>query len=198
MHTLLKPLQVRADLLRRGTAVFTGQDFQRIFQVSKFKAKYFLEAYTKAGLFIRLKRGLYALQDHLPPEEEIANLLYRPSYLSFEYALAAYAILPEMVYTVTSATPKPSRTFVVEEKSFTYLTIKQAAFTGYGPIKRDDRTILMAEPEKALADYLYFVSLGKKPYNNRLNLANLDRGKIDRYVRLYRRKGLERLVREAL
>ncbi len=118
MHTLLKPLQVRADLLRRGTAVFTGQDFQRIFQVSKFKAKYFLEAYTKAGLFVRLKRGLYALQDHLPPEEEIANLLYRPSYLSFEYALAAYAILPEMVYTVTSATPKPSRTFVVEEKSF--------------------------------------------------------------------------------
>jgi predicted transcriptional regulator of viral defense system len=87
MSTLLKPLQVRTELLRRGTSVFTGQDFARIFRVTKFRAKYFLEKYTKAGLFIRLKRGLYALHDQLPSEEEIANLLYRPSYLSFEYAL---------------------------------------------------------------------------------------------------------------
>jgi predicted transcriptional regulator of viral defense system len=198
MSTLLKPLQVRADLLRRGAAVFTGQDFERMFRVSKFRAKYFLEEYTKAGLFIRLKRGLYALHDRLPSEEEIANLLYRPSYLSFEFALAVYAVLPEMVYTVTSATTKSSRTFAVEQKTFTYFTIKQGAFTGYGPIKWDNRTILMAEPEKALVDYLYFVSLGKRSSNDRLALANLDRNKVLQYARLYQRKGLERLVREVL
>ena len=198
MYTLLKPLQVRADLLRRGTMVFTGQDFERIFRVTKFRAKYFLEEYTRAGLFTRLKRGLYALHDQLPSEEEIANLLYRPSYLSFEYALAAHSVLPEMVYAVTSATTKPSHTFAVEEKTYTYSTIKQGAFTGYVPIKRDNRTILMAEPEKALVDYLYFVSLGKRTSNDRLAIANLDRNKILRYARLYQRKGLERLVREVL
>ena len=198
MSTLLKPLQVRAELLHRGTAVLTGEDFRRIFRVSKFRAKYFLEQYTKAGLFLRLKRGLYALRDHVPPEEEIANILYRPSYISFEYALASYAVLPEMVYTVTSATTKPSRTFAVEDKTFTYSTIKREAFTGYGPIKRDNRTILMADPEKGLVDYLYFVSLGKKPFNERLALANLDRSKVLEYARLYHRKGLERLVREGL
>ena len=160
-------------------------------------ASYFCTV-PKAGLFIRLKRGLYALHDQLPSEEEIANLLYRPSYLSFEFALAVYAVLPEMVYTVTSATTKPSRTFVVEEKTYTYSTIKPGAFTGYGPIKRDNRTVLMAEPEKALVDYLYFVSLGKRPPNDRLALANLDRNKVLRYARLYHRMGLERMVREAL
>ena len=198
MSTLLKPLQVRADLIRRETSVFTGQDFARIFRVTKLRAKYFLEAYTKVGLFIRLKRGLYALHDQFPSEEEIANLLYRPSYLSFEYALAVYAVLPEMVYTVTSATTMSSRTFVVEEKTYTYSTIKQGAFTGYGPIKRDNRTILMAEPEKALVDYLYFVSLGKRPSNDRLALAKLDRNKVLQYARLYHRKGLEQIVREVL
>jgi hypothetical protein len=103
-----------------------------------------------------------------------------------------------MVYVVTSATTKPSRTFVVEEKTYTYSTIKPGAFTGYGPIKRDNRTVLMAEPEKALVDYLYFVSLGKRPPNDRLALANLDRNKVLRYARLYHRMGLERMVREAL
>lgn len=56
----------------------------------------------------------------------------------------------------------------------------------------------MAEPEKALVDYLYFVSLGKKPKNDRLNTSNLEVGKVLRYASLYQRRGLDRLLKEVL
>ncbi|MBM4459267.1 MAG: hypothetical protein FJ011_16160 [Chloroflexi bacterium] len=125
MYTLLKPISVREELLRRGVGIFTPQDFQRIFRANQLRTKYFLEEYTRGGLFLRLKNGLYTLQTDPPPEEEIASRLYRPSYLSFEYALAAYNILPEMPYAITSATTRPARAFTVGEKTFSYSTVKR-------------------------------------------------------------------------
>ena len=198
MYTLLKPLPVREELLHRGVGIFTPQDFQRIFGANRLRTKYFLEEHTRGGLFLRLKNGLYALKTDPPPEEEIANCLYRPSYLSFEYALAAYNILPEMPYSVTSATTRPTRTFAVGERTFSYLTIKRAAYAGYAPARRSGRTVLIADPEKALVDYLYFVSLGRKPRNDRLGTAGLDRQKALGYAGLYQRAGLDHLVRETL
>ncbi len=80
----------------------------------------------------------------------------------------------------------PTRRFAVGEKSFAYLTIKREAFAGYSPVQRRGRTVLMAEPEKALVDYLYFVSLGKKPGNDRLRLTGLDPQKVMRYASVLR------------
>ena len=156
MHTLMKPIPVREELLKRGVGIFTPQDFQRIFRTTDSRTKYFLEEYTKGGLFLRLKKGLYMLRTDPLPEEEIANRLYRPSYISLEYAMATYNLLLEMPYSITSATTKPTRTFTVGEKTFSYSTIKREAFIGYTPVKRAGRTILIAQPEKALVDYLYF------------------------------------------
>lgn len=198
MSTLLKPFLVRSELLKRNLRVFTPCEFGRLFRATPDQTKYFLEQSAKNGLLLRLKRGLFALQDPLPSEEEIANLLYRPSYISFEYALAFYHILPEMVYTVTCATTKPTRTFTVGDKSFSYLTIKKEAFAGYGPMQRQGRTILVAEPEKALVDYFYFVALGKKTVNERLNVSTLNMQKIQHYAKLFQRPKLEQLIREAL
>lgn len=196
MCALLKPISAREELIKRGVGIFTPQDFQRIFRTTEFKTKYFLGEYTKRGLFLRLKNGLYMLNTDPLPEEEIANRLYRPSYLSFEYAMATYNLLLEMPYSVTSATTKPTRTFTVGEKTFSYSTIKREAFTGYVPVKRAGRTILIAEPEKAIVDYLYFVSLGKKPKNDRLNTATLDKQKVLYYASLYQRMSLNQLVKE--
>jgi predicted transcriptional regulator of viral defense system len=198
MYTLLKPLPVREELLHRSVGIFSPLDFQRIFGVNRLRAKYFLEEYTRSGLFLRLKKGLYVLKTDPPPEEEIANVLYRPSYLSFEYALAVYNILPEMPYSVTSASTKPTRLFTVGERAFSYLTIKRAAFAGYAPTQRAGRTVLIADPEKALVDYLYFVSLGHKPQNDRLNKSSLDRQKTLDYASLYQRESLVQMVNENL
>lgn len=194
MYTLLKPLFIREELLKKGLLIFTPNDFERTFQLSKQKAKYFLEKESKEGLLLRLKKGLYCLKSDRISEEEIANRLYQPSYISFEYALSCYNILPEMPYSLTSATTKPTRTFTVSDKVFSYFTIKKEAYTGYTLIKRGRTSFLMAEPEKALVDYLYFAVLGKKPLNDRLKTSSLQKEKLLKYASLFNRDKLDVLI----
>ncbi len=93
MYTLLKPIHVRKELLKRNMCIFRAQDFMRIFNTSSHTTKYFLETQVQQDFLQRLKRGTYMLKTDPPSEEEIANALYKPSYISFEYALAYYHIL---------------------------------------------------------------------------------------------------------
>lgn len=204
MYTLLKPLHVRDELLQRGIRFFTQELFTRVFQSSPHATKYFLETQTKEGLLLRLKKGLYTFRTDRPSEEEIANVLYQPSYISFEYALAYYGILPEMVYTVTSATTKPTRLFTVGTLAYSYRTIKKPAFTGYMLVRKENRSFFIAEPEKALVDYLYFVSLGSSTLNDRLALrwntrskgeyGTLHKDRVKQYAKLFNRMQLEQLM----
>lgn len=191
MTTYLKSFLVREALLEQNVGIFTPLEFQRIFKRGKGEIKYFLEKGVREGLFWRLKKGFYALKTDLPPEEKIANKIYQPSYISFEYALVKYNIMPEMVYQITSATTKPTRLIEIEGKIFSYFTIKKTAYTGYSL----QNGVLIAEPEKALADYLYFVSLGKKPTNDRLDISKLDKEKIRNYAKLFGRPSLMTLVK---
>lgn len=198
MSIFLKPLSMREELLKRNLRIFTPLDFQRVFQINTHRMRYFLEEQTKQKLFVRLKKGLYALKTDLPGEEEIANRLYQPSYLSFEYALAFYNILPEMPYQITSATTKTTRAFSIDGKAFGYFKIKTQAYTGYHLKQFTDKQFLIAESEKAVVDYLYFVVLGKKSLNERLDLYALDKEKAVFYAGLYQKERLMDLVKKLL
>lgn len=190
MSTLLKPLQVREELLKHNMRLFNPYEFGRLFHTPAYTTKYFLEEQTMQGLFVRLKKGVYTLKTDFPSEEEIANALYKPSYISFEYALAYYGMLPEMPYKVTSATTKPTRLFTTASLSFGYYTIKKTAYTGYSLATTDTKSFLIADPEKALVDYIYFETLGKRPHNDRLILKNMHKEKLMDYAQLYQRKSL--------
>ncbi len=198
MSTLLKPIPVRAELLRHKTHIFTPPEFSRIFHISPWNTKYFLEQQVGQGLLTRLKQGVYALQTDPPTEQEVANKLYQPSYISFGYALAYHHILPEMVYQVTSATTKATRIFTTDSQVFTYYTIKVSAYSGYYLAQTETSQFLIAEPEKALVDYLYFHSLGRKtfPSLDRLNLISLNQEKVKRYAQLFNRQKLLNLVQQ--
>ncbi|WP_176231845.1 type IV toxin-antitoxin system AbiEi family antitoxin domain-containing protein [Candidatus Hakubella thermalkaliphila] len=145
-----------------------------------------------------MRNGLYALTSNLPSELLIANKLYQPSYISLEYALSYHHLIPETVYTITSATTKPTREFEALDKIYHYYKIKREAFLGYEPKKIDGVTVLIAEPEKALVDYLYFVSLKKKALNERLTTKNLNRRKVLEYAEAFKREGLLRLMEKIL
>ena len=193
---LLSPLTVREVFLEKKIIFFSPFDFQRIFNASPQKTKYFLETYTRKGLFSRLKKGLYSLKNSSASDEVIANALYVPSYISMEYAMARHGIIPESVFEITSITTKPSRVFTFEEKNFSYCTIKKSAFTGYEMFENGIEKFLMADAEKSLIDYLYFVSLGKKSLSERIDIRKLKRNKLKRYARLFNRPGLTKLTQE--
>ena len=74
-----------------------------------------IRAVEKDGQLIRLKRGLYVVDERVsgkPVNVRLcANHIYGPSYVSLQWALRWYGLIPERVYTMTSVTTKRSRTF---------------------------------------------------------------------------------------
>jgi len=112
----------------------------------------------RKGLVIRVKKGLYIFGDNYrrqPYSREIlANLIYGPSYISLEFALYYFGLIPEHVEAVTSVTRGRSRKFSTPIGLFTYRMIPLKAFSiGMSRIEMEDgRSFLMAVPEKALAD----------------------------------------------
>lgn len=200
MSTLLKPIWVREQLIEKNLYIFTPHFFSRLFNASPETTKYFLETQVREGLFLRLKRGLYALATDHVSVEHIANALYAPSYLSLEYALSYYHLIPETVYTITSITSKPTRLFSVRGLAYTYQSIKKSAFTGYSLVTYGDNSFLMADVEKSLVDYLYFVLLEHKTLNDRLDLtrSSFDSAKALEYSSLFHSPGLTALVQQII
>ena len=168
--------------------IFSPLEFRRLLSLSPTRTKYFLETYCRKGILTRLKKGLYSIKNFPPTQMEIANRLYQPSYVSYEYALQIYGLIPESAYTVTSATTKTTRVFVVDHISYSYTTLGQRQFTGYQLHNQDGVSTLIAEPEKALADYLYLVSLGKKAPLDRLAVDRVDREKLKSYEKMFNRR----------
>ncbi|TSC71231.1 MAG: hypothetical protein G01um101470_709 [Parcubacteria group bacterium Gr01-1014_70] len=195
---IINPLAVHDTLREKNVVIFSPPEFSRIFKVPMRNTRHFLEAYTKRGLLVRLRKGMYALKEMIPNEEVIANALYQPSYISLEYALSRFGIIPEMPYTVTSVTTKITALFTTLGRDFSYQKIKRGAFTGYAPEKVGNNTIFIATPEKALVDYLYFVSLGKRTLNDRFSIDRLEHKKIMSYGKLYGRHGLDVLITAVL
>jgi len=112
----------------------------------------------RQGIIIRIKKGLYVFGDpfrrHPYSRELVANLVYGPSYLSLDFALAYYGFIPERVEALTSVTPSRSRKFGTPVGLFIYRQIPPRAYeAGMVRVEAEpDRAFLIASPEKALAD----------------------------------------------
>lgn len=194
MVAKLNRIQVQRKLKHLELGVFTPREFQGIFKVPKKTATTFIGRNVKSGLFFKLRNNYYQLQDGYVSMYMIANKIYQPSYVSLETALSYYSIIPETVYTITSITTKSTKEFETPRAIFIYSKIKQQAFTGYRATHLEGTVALFAEAEKALADYLYFVDLKKKSLNDRLELRNINKAKLIKYVKLFNRPNLLKLV----
>ena len=194
MHKKLSLIKVQRKLTNKHMLVFSPLEFMRTFEVTKSAANFFINYHLKTGLFIKLRNGLYALKTRPPSELEIANRLYGPSYVSLEYAMMFYSIIPDTVYSVTSVNTKSSREFVIDNIRYAYSKIKKNAFKGYLRKPMDDNIVLIADPEKAFVDYLYFVDLGQKVVYDRIDASKLSKNKLIGYAKLFKRKSLVKLV----
>ena len=106
-----------------------------------------------------LTRGLYET-DPSAPGYCLAGAIYGPSYLSFDYALSVYGLIPEAVYTFTSATFDKKKVREQENRfgRFTYRDVPSGAYP-FGIVIREENGYVyqMATPEKALCDKLYTI-----------------------------------------
>jgi len=112
----------------------------------------------RQGIIIRVKKGLYVFGDRYRrnpySKELLANLVYGPSYVSLDYALAYHGMIPERAEALTSVTPNRSRRFATPVGLFIYRQIPARAYEiGMARMEADhDQAFLIASPEKALAD----------------------------------------------
>jgi len=109
------------------------------------------------GQLFQVKRGMYEDNRNCPPEA-LAGVIYGPSYLSFEFALERYGLIPERTEVYTSATFHKNRTkrFSNVFGEYAYRDIPAAAFPYGITIQSAEKySWLIACPEKAICDTLY-------------------------------------------
>lgn len=123
---------------------------------------YQITLWQKRGLIERLKRGIYVFSEDKKDlsAREVALVIFNPSYISLEYALSQYGIIPEMIYSITSVTTKKTRELSNVYGDFVYQHVKPDLFFGYESVETDNANYLIATPEKALLDYIY-LNLGR-------------------------------------
>lgn len=126
---------------------------------------------VKDGELIPIVKGLYET-DRSVPGHYLAGIIYGPSYLSFEFALAWHGLIPEAVYTFTSATcgKKRKKLYQTPFGTFTYRDVPVPAFP-YGTELHAENgySFVIASAEKAVCDKLYTCS----PCANRAELRQL-------------------------
>jgi len=180
---------------RIGQDIF---DYQMLMNALKEYAspKDKITSLLKSGEIIQLRRGLYIFNQTFRTKplsrEIIANMLYGPSYISFEYALGYYGIIPERVNTVTSASLGRTRSFSTPLGLFTYKMVSEKVFS----VGVDIISLFhIATPAKAIADKVAYESnLGIRSIsgmieylknNLRADVSSVDSAELDKIAETY-------------
>lgn len=150
-----------------------------------------LADWKKKGLVTQPRKGLYVLGKEYRKIEPslfyLANQMYIPSYISLESALGFYGLIPEFVAQTTSVTPRNTSEFQNEFGSFSYQHLKRECFSGFTALKDENGfSILIASPEKAIVDFLYF------------NLSNLNSLEHDIFEESYRFQNCNKLNKDKI
>jgi len=150
-----------------------------------------LYRWQRKGLIIKLKKGMYLLNKNDrkvdPSRVFLACQIYSPSYISLEYALSFYGLIPERVADITCVTTRKTMRFKNELGNFIYQHIKPLAFRGFVAMKDDAGfTFFIAEAEKAVVDLFY------------LNLSSINLGKPELFTEYFRFQNTEELKSERI
>ena len=131
----------------------------------------------------------------------ISNCLCRPSYISLESALSWHHFIPEGVYTIQNITTRKTIIYETPIGSFQYRSIKPSLYFGYHVARTNGVPKLIAEPEKAILDFLYLsprIETMADMEGLRLNSIelnnNIDWEKLKKYVVCFESAALNKRV----
>ncbi len=114
-----------------------------------------------SGEVLKLKRGFYVLSEPYrkthPHPFAVAPMLYGPSAISLESALAFHGLIPEAVYQTTSTTPKRSYRTSTPLGDYTFERIPTSdGLAGVESVRLDNFFwSFVASPFRAIADLIY-------------------------------------------
>ncbi len=163
----------------------------------------------KNGKLYPLVKGIYET-DYNADGAKLAQFIYGPSYLSFDYVLQKHGLIPEAVYnTYTCATfnKRKTKTYTNHFGTFVYRDVPKGVFNlGVSVFTDGKYSYQIASAEKALLDKLYTLSPAKNItelkellfYDLRIDeeaFNRLDKEDILKLAPLYRTANLNLLVK---
>jgi len=161
---------------------------QMIITIDELKSKYNsysdvqgkIRREVRHGKYIPIIRGLYETS-RKTPGYYLASYIYGPSYLSFDYALSYYGLIPERVSIYTSATfnKRKTKTYSTPFGTYIYKDIPKSAFPmDVKAVEENHYVYFIASKEKAICDKLYSI---KSVYSLKgINELLFDNLRIDR------------------
>lgn len=162
----------------RGIALLIGEEREGVLAKR-------LNYHVQNGKLLNLRRGIYAKPGYNP--EELAGLLFRPSYLSLEYVLQRAGVVFQYDSQLTSVSYL-SRMVEVDGNECQYRRIKGEILIETKGIERHGN-VNIATPERAFLDVMY---LNSEYYFD--NLRPLNRKLVLELLPVYRNKRMAERV----
>lgn len=171
-------------------SVFTLTDVAMLLKTTDFKKlNERLNYYVRTKKLLRPRKGIYVKPGYDP--EELACILYTPSYISLEYVLQKAGIVFQYDKRITVVSYL-SRSTDIEGNTYSYRKIKGEILIVTQGINRFG-SINIATPERAFLDTLY---LNSSYYFD--NLAPLDKDVVTSLLSIYNSKTLSSRVKKIL
>lgn len=175
-------------LYSQPQTVFTLDEISLLFpQIPYDNLRSRIRYFTDVGKLKRLRQGVYAKIEYNP--FELANKLYKPSYISFETVLARGGVVFQYYETIFLATYL-TRNVEVDGVSIQYRQIKGDTLTNPEGVEQRE-SYFIATLERAFLDAVYLY----KNYHFD-NLGTIDWGKVDKLKKIYNSKAFEGRIEE--
>jgi predicted transcriptional regulator of viral defense system len=162
----MKGIELLKVLQKINKPFYTVADLEKVTGLRRNSLYVALKRWVTGGIIERVAQDIYLPMGSPISMERLAAQLYIPNYLSFESALAGHGILSLIPYTITFATSRKTRKYLLRKQEIEFRQIARKLFFGF----EMKNGIYIASPEKAFLDEIYFWARGK---------ATLDLDEID-------------------
>lgn len=147
--------QALTEEARRNCLVRTD-DLAKKHKLSEQVIRNALRRYETQGLVERVSTKIYInhLNQHFSPRD-LTNVLRHNSYISLESALVAGGVISQSPTSLLCVTPDYPQSFETKSINIVYRKISPALYWGYEEKSTRYNKYLIADPEKALLDWIY-------------------------------------------
>ena len=146
-----------------------------------------LRRQQQRGLVEHVRRKFYInkLASGFNPRD-LATAISPNSYVSLESALNEWGIFNQSPSTLTCVSSKQVRSIETTSVKITFKTIKKDLFWGFVERKTRHGKYKLAEPEKAVLDWIYFRRKKKQPLDlDEFELQRVSRSRLLKYAESY-------------
>ena len=151
MYSSQKEIDILFEIYKDSRTVFRINDIALLINSNDRLLYQKLNRLVKKGKLLNIRKGIYAKEGY--KSEELACLLYTPTYISLGYVLQRSGIIFQYDSSITNISYL-NREIFVNEQSIQYRQLKREILLNVSGIINKDNTNI-ATPERAFLDTLY-------------------------------------------